>query len=230
MTRFGGVLMAGLMALAGLAHAGEVVVVELFTSQGCSSCPPADRILGELADEDDVIALAYHVDYWDYLGWKDEFASPDFTNRQRAYARAKGERTIYTPQMIVGGRDHVVGSKAMKVSNLVRAHMSASQPVRVRMQRQGDQIIIRASGEGIMPRSVVQLVTYTPKATVAIKRGENAGRTINYFNVVRQVIPLGKWDGKGEFSASSRVPAGLPCVVLVQAEGHGPILGAARLH
>ena len=222
--------MAGLMALAGMAHSGEVVVVELFTSQGCSSCPPADRILGELAEQDDVIALAYHVDYWDYLGWKDEFASPAFTNRQRAYARAMGERSIYTPQMIVGGRDGVVGSKAMKVSSLVRAHMDAAQPARVTIQRQGDRIVVGASAGGRMPRAVVQLVTYTPKATVAIKRGENAGRTITYHNVVRQVVLLGKWDGSGEFSASSLVPTGVPCVVLVQAEGHGVILGAARLH
>ena len=229
-TRLGGVLLAGIMTLAGMAHAGEVVVVELFTSQGCSSCPPADRILGELADQDDVIALAYHVDYWDYLGWKDEFASPAFTNRQRAYARAKGERSIYTPQMVIGGRDHVVGSKAMKVSSLVRKHMDAAQPAKVKIQRQGDRIVVGASAGGRMPRAMVQLVTYTPKATVAIKRGENAGRTITYHNVVRRVISLGKWDGSGEFSAASKVPAGTPCVVLVQAEGFGPILGAARLH
>jgi hypothetical protein len=223
-------LTAGFLALAGMAQAGQSVVVELFTSQGCSSCPPADRILGELANEPDVIALAFHVDYWDYLGWKDEFASPANTSRQKAYARAAGERSIYTPQMVVGGRDHVIGSKAMKVSQLVRAHMETEQPAKVRLQRQGDTVLVRASADRAMPRTVVQLVTYTPEATVAIQRGENAGRTFTYHNVVRQVVVLGTWDGKGEFSASANVPPGLQVVVLVQAQGAGPIMGASRLN
>lgn len=229
MRRIGSLILAGWLALAGAVEAGETVVVELFTSQGCSSCPPADRILGELAGERDVIALAFHVDYWDYLGWRDEFASPAFTNRQRAYARAAGERSIYTPQMVVGGKDHVIGSKGMKVSQLVRAHMSAPQPVDVRLQRQGNTVAVRASADGAIPRVSVQLITYTPKATVAIRRGENAGRTLTYHNVVRQVTPLGAWDGRGAFSASASVPAGMPVVVLVQAGGAGPILGAAHL-
>lgn len=227
-TRLGGVLAAGFIALAGMAQAGQTVVVELFTSQGCSSCPPADRILGDLADDPDVIALAFHVDYWDYLGWKDDFASPAFTNRQKAYARANGERSVYTPQMVIGGRDLVIGSKAMKVSGLVRRHMETSQPVSVRAQQTGDSVAVRASASGAVPRSVVQLVTYIPEVTVAIKRGENAGRTLTYHNVVRQVITLGTWDGSGEFSATSRVPSGTHFVVLVQTQGAGPILGAAR--
>ena len=226
---FGGLVTAGMMAFASLVQAGETVVVELFTSQGCSSCPPADRILAELASDPDVIALAFHVDYWDYLGWKDQFASPENTNRQKAYARAAGERSVYTPQMIIGGRDHVVGSKAMKVSKAVRAHMEVAQPATVRLQRQGDTVLVNASAERPIPRAVVQLVTYTPEATVAIKRGENAGRTFTYHNVVQQVVVLGIWDGDGEFSASASVPRTVPVVVLIQAQGAGPIMGASRL-
>ena len=227
--RFVSVISAAWMALSGLAYAGETVVVELFTSQGCSSCPPADRILGELAERDDVIALAMHVDYWDYLGWKDEFASPANTKRQRAYARAMGERSVYTPQMVIGGAEHVVGSRAMKVSNAVRKHAERPQPVTVKLERQGDRVAIRASARGTVPDMVVQLVTYRPKATVKIRRGENAGRTLTYHNVVLSLSRLGSWNGQGTYSAAATVPAGTPVVVMVQAKGSGPIMGASHL-
>jgi hypothetical protein len=220
---------AAWVALAGFAQAEEVVVVELFTSQGCSSCPPADKILGQLAEEDNVVALAMHVDYWDYLGWKDEFASPDHTKRQRAYARAKGERTIYTPQMVIGGTDHVVGSRAMKVSSAVRKHENRKLPVSIDLARNGNQVVISADARGNVPDMVVQVVTYMPEATVKIRRGENAGRTITYHNVVRDLVTLGSWNGQGEYKATARVPSDMPVVVLVQAKGAGPIMGASRL-
>lgn len=229
MTRLGTLAAAAWMALGSVAAAGETVVVELFTSQGCSSCPPADRILGELADRDDVIALALHVDYWDYLGWKDDFASPEHTKRQRAYARAKGERTIYTPQMVIGGQDHVIGSKPMKISQLIQRHADKQLPVRVKLQRNGDTVTIRATARGDAANSVVQLVTYRPLAKVDVRRGENAGRTLAYHNIVQDLVRVGAWDGRSEFSATARVPAGTPVVVLVQARDAGPILGAARL-
>ena len=118
MKRIGSLLVAALLAMSGTQAAAESVVVELFTSQGCSACPPADALLAEIAARHDVIALALHVDYWDYIGWKDIFASPAFTARQKAYARASGHRTVYTPQMIVAGKDQVVGylSAALPVS------------------------------------------------------------------------------------------------------------------
>ncbi|NNE80326.1 MAG: DUF1223 domain-containing protein [Silicimonas sp.] len=213
--------------LAAPAAAEQTVVVELFTSQGCSSCPPADRILGELAKRDDVIALALHVDYWDYLGWKDEFADPTHTQRQRAYSRAAGQRTIYTPQMVIGGVDHVIGSKPMKISDLVRKHAAKTAPVKVAATRQGDTIKIEALGKG--RAALVQVVTYTPEATVKIRRGENAGQTFTYHNIVRNIEVLGKWDGKGAYRANARVPKGVPAVILVQARDGGVILGAARL-
>lgn len=229
MTRIGRLFVAAWIACAGVAHAGETVVVELFTSQGCSSCPPADRILGELAKEDNVIALAFHVDYWDYLGWKDEYASPEHTKRQRAYARAAGERTIYTPQMVIGGTDHVIGSRGMKVAQAVQKHSERRLPVSVRLQRQGGQVAIRATASGKVPNMVVQLATYTPESSVSIRRGENAGRKLTYYNVVRKLAPIGNWNGQGTYSATANVSANAPVVVLVQERNGGAILGASQL-
>ncbi|WP_413717094.1 DUF1223 domain-containing protein [Silicimonas sp. MF1-12-2] len=216
-------------ALGGAAAADGPVVVELFTSQGCSSCPPADKILAEIAERDDIIALALHVDYWDYIGWKDLFAKPAFTLRQRAYAHAAGERSIYTPQMIVGGVDHVVGTKPMKLAERIAAHADAADAVSVRLSRSGDRVSIEARAEGRVPTGmVVQLVTYTPKATVEIGRGENAGRRLSYHNIVRDWVEVGTWDGRGVFKSDVRVSADMPVAVLVQARDAGPILGAAK--
>src|SRR6056297_463176 len=162
------------------------VVVELYTSQGCSSCPPADAILAELADREDVIALAFHVDYWDYIGWKDVFASPANTLRQRNYARVAGARSIYTPQMIVDGTDHVIGTKPMKLAEHIQQHRDRATPVSLTLTRAGDQVRIRArSASRLSGGATVRVVTYSPKETVAIKRGENAGRTLTHHNVVR---------------------------------------------
>ncbi len=230
MTRLMPLAAAVWMAACGIATAGQAVVLELFTSQGCSSCPPADRIIGELAEREDVIALALHVDYWDYLGWKDGFAVPGHTERQRAYVRAIGKNTIYTPQMIVGGRDHVVGSRPMRVSMLLQEHAARDARVDVVAERDGDMISIEAtpSGTGARP-AVVDLVTYLPEATVDVLRGENAGRTLTYRNIVRDWTRLGTWDGRSAFRATAQVPAGVPVVVIVQARDSGPILGAQRL-
>lgn len=217
------------MALAGLVQAQETVVVELFTSQGCSSCPPADRILGELAQEEDVIALAFHVDYWDYLGWKDKFASPENTKRQRAYAYAAGERSVYTPHMVVGGIDHVVGSRGMKIAKLVQKHSDRKLPVTVRIERSGSTVSVRATASGDVPAMIVQLAVYSPKEIVNVTRGENAGRKLTYHNVVRKIAPIGSWDGRGTFTASASVTDNAPVVVLVQARDGGAILGASRL-
>lgn len=220
---------AAWMMAAGVAQADNYVVVELFTSQGCSSCPPADSLLGELAARDDVIALAWHVDYWDYLGWKDEFANPNYTLRQRAYARAKRERTIYTPQMVVGGLDHAIGSRPMKVADLIRKHSEVSQPVDVGLKRNGDRVEITATAKRAVPNAVVQVVTFIPKAEVQVKRGENAGRKLKYHNVVSALVTVGTWSGEREYSTSVSVAEDAPVAVLVQAEGAGPILGAMLL-
>ncbi len=123
------------------------VVVELFTSQGCSSCPPADAILGDLAGRDDVIALALHVDYWDYIGWKDTFADPSYTKRQRAYARVAGARNIYTPQMVVGGMDHLVGVRPMELSDLIERHNAKDSTIDLNLGAVGWQPDHRGHGQ-----------------------------------------------------------------------------------
>mgnify|MGYP000680805641 CR=1 FL=1 len=153
MTRFSGWIRS-LVAVAGLSAASQVyaggpVVVELYTSQGCSSCPPADAFLErELAERDDVIALALHVDYWDYIGWKDDFADPAYTRRQRSYAHAAGHRTIYTPQMIIGGVDHVIGSHPSEVKGFIAQHEKLASDVSVTLERNGDSLEITLNQGG----------------------------------------------------------------------------------
>jgi hypothetical protein len=207
------------------------VVVELYTSQGCSSCPPADALLKELAEREDVLPLALHVDYWDYIGWADTFANAKYTQRQKAYARAAGHRTIYTPQMVVEGEDHVVGYRPMEVADLIERHHSAIDGARVQLTRLGDTLEIRLVpvGAELPGPAVVQLVRFEASQTVSIARGENAGRTITYANVVKDWQRIGDWDGKGPVLLSVPEPGSGSVAVIVQAPGNGPILGAGVL-
>ncbi|MDD9715309.1 DUF1223 domain-containing protein [Dinoroseobacter sp. PD6] len=207
----------------------KTVVVELFTSQGCSSCPPADALLAELDKSADVIALALHVDYWDYIGWKDSFADPENTERQRGYARAAKARSIFTPQMVIGGVDHVIGYKPMDVANTVQKHRAAPDGATVSARLNGDTVIIRLSPGDARGAMVVSLVGYVPKETVKIKRGENAGKTITYTNTVREFVSLGTWDGRAQKDLRHPKPAGEAAVVLVQKASHGPMVAAARV-
>ncbi|NNF25207.1 MAG: DUF1223 domain-containing protein [Rhodobacteraceae bacterium] len=208
----------------------QPVVVELYTSQGCSSCPPADAILADLAAREDLIALAFHVDYWDYIGWKDDFADPSYTTRQRAYARVAGSRTVYTPQMIVGGVDHVIGTRPMQLVEAIQRHKAQRPPVALDLSRTGNEVAVRArSTGGVRGRVTVQLVQYRPKEAVSITRGENAGRTIAYYNIVSSLHVLGEWNGRGSWQGKAKVKPGLPVAVIVQRVDHGPVVAAARL-
>ncbi|MEM8825159.1 MAG: DUF1223 domain-containing protein, partial [Pseudomonadota bacterium] len=171
----------------------DPVVVELFTSQGCSSCPPADAMLGELAERDDVIALSLHVDYWDWIGWADTFAAADYTARQRAYAEAAGTSVVYTPQFIIGGVDQVAGPSAMELVSRISAHQDATGDVLEAVTGANGGIAIAADAAGVPARLV--LVELLPQATVKIGRGENAGREMTYHNVVRDWRVLADWDG-----------------------------------
>ncbi|MEM1431888.1 MAG: DUF1223 domain-containing protein [Pseudomonadota bacterium] len=206
------------------------VVVELFTSQGCSSCPPADQLLRDLAQEEGVIALALHVDYWDYIGWKDSFARPEHTVRQKAYARASGERMIYTPQIIVEGRARVVGAKAMAVVNAVEEQRAAPPQIALTAERTGEVLQIEARAlTQATAELVVQLVRYKPEGRVEILRGENAGRTLSYANIVTAWDVVAEWTVDTPLSLRLDVPGDQPAVVIVQETGHGPILAAAEL-
>lgn len=206
------------------------VVVELYTSQGCSSCPPADEYLQDLAAEPGVIALALHVEYWDYIGWTDSFANEKFTKRQKAYAKAAGSNTIYTPQMIVGGMDRVEGSDPARVEGAIRAHQAAAAPVSLQLKREGGQVVITARSDAPLAEPVnVQLVRYDPKATVKIEYGENAGMEMDYANIVTSWTRIGEWSGQGELGLTAPAPGDDPVVVILQAEGPGKIYAAAVL-
>ncbi len=205
-------------------------VVELYTSQGCSSCPPADAFLRKLAADPDVIALALHVDYWDYIGWRDHFAQPIFTARQKAYAHLVGSNTIYTPQMIVGGREQVAGSDPEQVERAIRRDQRALRAVQLRLTRQGDQLDIVAQASPPLGAPVqVQLVRYHPLASVQIDDGENAGRVLDYANVVTDWVSLGQWDGSSALRLTAPVAGSDAVVVILQAEGPGEILAAAQI-
>lgn len=220
--------------LAGAVHAETgPVVIELFTSQGCSSCPPADKMLTELSDMEGVIPLALHVDYWDYIGWKDEFANPAHTQRQQGYARAAGATTIYTPQFVVGGQDIVVGAKAMKLADQIAAHSAVTLPVQLDLSRDGEKVSVsaewRATDTAAEPM-VVQLVRVANQETVDIRRGENAGETLTYSNIVRSWDVLTDWDGAAPLAIAADVADADAVVVIVQAGTNGAILGAARVN
>jgi len=233
---FGLVMSAALAApaMAGEVKAAPKAVVELFTSQGCSSCPPADALLKNIEARPDVIALAYHVDYWDYIGWPDTFGAKDNTDRQQAYAKAWGSSNIYTPELVVNGRKDVVGSNKPEVDG---ALSQASLEVPVALSIDSDNMLhVSINGKADEEHGAgVWLVTYITKAPVKVERGENAGQTIEYTQVVTGRHILGMWDPQS--GASLKLPLdevlSAPsdgAVILVQRERDGlpgPIMGAA---
>jgi len=231
---------AAMVLCAAPALAGDIPdpkgVVELFTSQGCNSCPPADEVLAELANRGDVIVLGYHVDYWDYLGWKDTLATPDNTERQKLYGKAFGKREVYTPQAVVNGRIHVKGGKRGVVSAAISELESENKGLSVDLTvtRTGESVIIDVAGapDGKGNAHLV-LVHFERRKTVTIERGENKDKTITYTNPVTDVQTAGMWHGKParfELPRSEMSKKG-GCAILLQAvdsEGlPGPILGAA---
>lgn len=214
------------------------VVVELFTSQGCSSCPPADALLMELSSRDDILPLALHVDYWDYIGWKDIFADPHFTERQRAYASAAGHRTIYTPQMIVGGQDHIVGFKPMRLADLITDHKRklAASHLDVSAVRSDGTLSIALNTTDVRPSDLndlkVQVVGYRAHENVMIRLGENAGKSIDYANIVTSWMHVGDWDGASPLHLSADLASADPVVVIVQQNLNGlpgEIMAALRV-
>jgi hypothetical protein len=205
------------------------VVVELFTSQGCSSCPPADRLLGELAGRDDVLPLSFHVTYWDRLGWPDTFGLEDSTHRQRVYAEWLRQGRIYTPQMVIGGRIDVVGSsrgRVLDAISLLRSHAASGPELTIADGR----LSIGAGGE---VDAAIWLVAFDDQHAVAIERGENRGRTLRYHNVVRELTHLAHWHGRAievdlpvaQLGVDGRDGA----AILVQRLSDGAILAATRL-
>lgn len=218
------------LAAAAEVQAEPVVVVELYTSQGCVSCPPADEFVAMLASSPQILPLALHVNYWDYIGWADKFAQEQFTDRQRAYARAIGSRTIYTPQFIIGGTDRIEGFDPQETADRLRKHLEARQAVRLTATREGDRVVIRAEADLPLTEPVrVQLVRYKPQETVTIERGENAGKTVTYTNIVTSWERLEDWSGREPLEVSVPFDGNEPGAVIVQQDGPAAILAAARV-
>jgi hypothetical protein len=204
---YAGLLLAGVvtMGLSGSAHAEPRAIVELFTSQGCSSCPAADKLLGELAKDSSVVALSLPVDYWDYLGWKDTLASPLHTAKQRAYSRARGDREIYTPQAVVNGAIPVIGSDKSDIDDAISQTRGKAMTLPVQLVTSGDKLTVSVpDAKGGAAKGEVWVYGVTSAAPVAISRGENTGRSITYYNVTRRFVKVGDWDGK---AASWTIPA-----------------------
>lgn len=219
----------GLCLLFATAGAGSAdpVVVELYTSQGCSSCPPADAYFATLVDDPAVLPLALHVDYWDYIGWEDRFADPAFTLRQKSYARAAGSRMIYTPQMIVQGAVRVEGNDPAAVAKAIAGVQAQPDLVPLALRRQGEGWQVEAPATALPAPVVVQLVRYRPQEVVNIEHGENAGQVVTYRNIVTHWQPLADWTGAEPLSLT--LPAGDPGAIILQVQGHGQIVAAARL-
>lgn len=211
-------------------------VIELFTSQGCSSCPPADEMLKRFSEDPGVVALSLPVDYWDYLGWKDTFASPRNSERQRAYAKARGDGAIYTPQMVVNGAIHVNGAQKAEIEQAIdlTGKNTALQRVPIRFWQESNTLNIVAGGADpgrVVNEATVWLGLVQPSGTVEIAHGENAGQKLTYTNIVRELTPIGLWKGEPLLIQIPRAAvmqaSTQKSVVLIQEGKAGPIIGAA---
>jgi len=201
LSRWSGTLgVCAIVAVIRPAHAEPKAVVELFTSQGCSSCPPADKILGELAKDPSVIALSLPIDYWDYLGWKDTLADSRFSARQKAYSHMRGDRDVYTPQVVVNGAAHVIGSDRARIEGAIKdtGKTDKVMSLPVTMSLSGKQLTVSvaaAKDANTPPRGEIWLCAISKAVPIAIGRGENSGREVIYHNVVRNLLKVGDWNG-----------------------------------
>jgi hypothetical protein len=235
---------ASIFAMVGIAEAEPSqpvaernAVLELFTSEGCSSCPAADALLGKFGTRPGILVLSYLMDYWDYLGWRDTLARPANSERQRQYARMLGDGWVYTPQMVVDGLIHVNGrdEEAIETALEAAAVRLAGVKVSVNLRAEGDTLVIDigAAPENSEKRAATVWLAFAKKVdTVAITRGENAGRELSYHHPVGEITPIGMWTGE---AITLRLPlkdlktrGGDYLMVLLQVEGAGPILGAAE--
>jgi hypothetical protein len=230
-----GVLLAGDRRAAAGTPADGPWLVELFTSQGCSSCPPAAAYLGTLARRTDLVALSFHVDYWDYIGWKDVFATRATTERQRAYARVLKQRYVYTPEMVIEGSAHDTGREAAPIERLLEAARQRGQrratPTLSRDASGALTVVLEpfALGDGL---AEVTVALYDRRHATPIASGENQGRLLESFNVVRRLERLATWTGTtpGRWTVpDAGLEPGRGAAVIVQRADHGPVLGCNKL-
>lgn len=215
-------------------HGSRPVLVELFTSQGCSSCPPADALAGELSNRDDVVMLSFHVNYWDYIGWQDPFASEATTQRQYDYSSAMRERNVYTPQMVIGGSVHIVGSDITGVLRAIEKAGSAStRAPQIAIGRVGERFRVSLGPARYQGDADVILVRYDSRHDTPVSRGENRGRTVTNYNVVRDFRKIGTWSGEEtQIMLESADLVGSNdrdgCAVIIQAPNTGPVVAVAN--
>ena len=205
-----------------------LTVVELFTSQGCSSCPPADAFLGELAEKEGLLALSFHVDYWDNLGWKDPYSSAANTSRQRTYAQYMDLRYIYTPQMVVQGTLQGTGSDRQTIARQIKEARKLTT-VDVHLQRNGSAVQVLLEDANRQLNADIHMVIYDKEHTTSVKRGENSGKSITNRNVVRSVKKIGSWSGNKTSLSLPLDDSGDACAVIIQSRATGAILGAASI-
>lgn len=208
----------------GAGSAAHPTVIELYQSQGCSSCPPADAVVNRIADRPDVIALSFAVTYWDDLGWKDTFGDPAYTARQWDYAHAAGRPQVATPQVIVNGKQPVLGSREAELNQAIARNAVSDGPA---ITAVGNKVSV---GAGKSANATVWVVRYDPRTiNVPIRAGENGGRTIPHRNIVRQLVSIGQWNGKAASFSMPAGPANTRTAILVQSGKGGPILSAAKI-
>src|SRR5262245_16630369 len=214
------------------AYAQVRAALELFTSQGCSSCPPADKLLGELASDPTLVVMSLPIDYWDYLGWKDTLADPNNTLRQKAYAKVRGDREVYTPQVVVNGSLHALGSDKAAIERAIAQSRQKAMTLPVTLKAAGDHVVVTVPDHAA--RAEIWLCGLAKAVTIMIKRGENHGKAITYFNVARRwhkldtgsgaagsfTVPISKFDSEGVNAAAVLVQTGTT-------EKPGAVLGAA---
>jgi hypothetical protein len=239
-SRWSGALgVCAIVAIIRPAHAEPRAVVELFTSQGCSSCPPADKIIGELAKDPSVIALSMPIDYWDYLGWKDTLADSRFSARQKAYSQMRGDRDVYTPQVVVNGAAHVIGSDRAGIEGAIRDTKKSDgvMSVPVSMTLAGKQLNVSVAASHASPMAShgeIWICAISRSIPISIGRGENRGHEVTYHNVVRNLLKVGDWNGTAgswtvplENISREDVDAAVVYVQDGNRERPGPMLGAA---
>jgi hypothetical protein len=209
------------------------VVVELFTSQGCSSCPPADSYLGQLSRRKDVLPLSYHVDYWDYIGWKDQFADPAYVGRQRAYAMTLGHHMVYTPQVVVAGAVDAQGADRAFIEQKIREAKARQRmyPLEVARDPQTGQVLLQLPEAPLPVPATIWLVTYQYKDEAAIDRGVNTGRTLDSFNTVRSLQKVAVWNGHAatvplQLDAKAKAQKPNACAIVANLADYGPVVAA----
>ena len=220
----GGLTLASVGGVAEAAQPASPVLVELFQSQGCSSCPPANANLNALADRPDVVALSFGVTYWDQLGWRDTFAKPQFTARQWEYARANNRPNVATPQVWVNGRTTIVGSNGRQLADTIRAAQTAGPDLKI-----ANGAVSVGAGKAPTQGADVWAAYYDPRTVaVPIRAGENGGRTLPHRNIVRQLVNLGRWTGQPVRYPVRAPDGGLSIAAFVQGGGGGVVVAAAK--